>query len=60
VFAVIVGSFQHLDKIGSPFFRRLASILDTVAKVRSCVVMLDLECDGLINDMFQHFAKTIS
>jgi hypothetical protein len=60
VFAVIVGSFQHLDKIGSPFFGRLASILDTVAKVRSCVVMLDLECDGLINDMFQHFAKTIS
>jgi hypothetical protein len=41
------------------FFGRLASVLDTVAKVRSCVVMLDLECDGLINYMFQHFAKTI-
>ncbi|KAK3154613.1 hypothetical protein QOZ80_2BG0192870 [Eleusine coracana subsp. coracana] len=60
VFTVIVGSFEHLDKIDSPFFGRRASILDTVAKVRSCVVMLDLECDDLILDMFRHFIRTVS
>ncbi|OEL27170.1 hypothetical protein BAE44_0011816 [Dichanthelium oligosanthes] len=60
VFSLIVEAFQHLDDIESPFFGRRASILDTVAKVRSCVVMLDLECDDLINDMFNHFLRTIS
>ncbi|KAL6899604.1 hypothetical protein ACP4OV_006262 [Aristida adscensionis] len=60
VFLVIVGAFENLDEIESPFFSRRASILDTVAKVRSCVVMLDLECDDLICDMFNHFLKTVS
>ncbi|XP_062219621.1 sister chromatid cohesion protein PDS5 homolog C-like isoform X2 [Phragmites australis] len=60
VFSLIVGAFQDLDDIESPFFRRRASILDTVAKVRSCVVMLDLECDDLIRDMFHHFVRTVS
>ncbi|KAG2659755.1 hypothetical protein PVAP13_1KG380000 [Panicum virgatum] len=60
VFSLIVGAFQHLDDIENPFFGRRASILDTVAKVRSCVVMLDLECDDLINDMFHHFLRTVS
>ena len=35
------------------------SILDIVAKVRSCLVMLDLECDALIVEMFQIFFKII-
>jgi hypothetical protein len=55
-----VGAFQNLDDIESPYFRMRLSILDTVAKVRSCVVMLDLECDDLINDMFHHFLRTVS
>ncbi|CAN6232436.1 unnamed protein product [Urochloa humidicola] len=59
-FSLIVGAFQHLDDTQSPFFERRVSILDTVAKVRSCVVMLDLECDELINDMFHHFLRTVS
>ncbi|KAG2659749.1 hypothetical protein PVAP13_1KG380000 [Panicum virgatum] len=53
-------AMRHLDDIENPFFGRRASILDTVAKVRSCVVMLDLECDDLINDMFHHFLRTVS
>ena len=35
------------------------SILDFVAKVRSCLVILDLECDALIVEMFQIFFKII-
>ncbi|AQK72565.1 hypothetical protein ZEAMMB73_Zm00001d017197 [Zea mays] len=60
VFSLIVEAFKHLDDIESPFFGRRTSILDTVAKVRSCVVMLDLECDDLINDMFHHFLRTVN
>ena len=39
---------------------KVISILNTVAKVKSCLLMLDLECDALVVDMFQTFFKTIS
>eukprot|EP01018_Ginkgo_biloba_P036140 Gb_09525 [translate_table: standard] len=58
IFQLIVASFQGLDDISSPSFGRRVTILETVAKVRSCVVMLDLECDDLILEMFQHFFAT--
>ncbi|XVF35666.1 hypothetical protein REPUB_Repub18cG0165800 [Reevesia pubescens] len=59
VFQLIVSSFENLSDKSSRSFNKRASILETVAKVRSCVVMLDLECDALIVDMFQHFLKAI-
>ena len=59
VFQLIVSSFENLhDKLSQSYAKR-TSILETVAKVRSCVVMLDLECDTLILEMFQHFFKNI-
>lgn len=59
VFEMIVETFQGLDKISSRSFSKRVSVLETVAKVRLCVVMLDLECDELILKMFQHFLHTI-
>ncbi|KAL4181809.1 hypothetical protein AMTRI_Chr12g239310 [Amborella trichopoda] len=59
VFQMIVASFEDLSDKSSPSFNRRVSILETLAKVRSCVVMLDLECDALIVEMFQHFLETI-
>uniref|UniRef100_A0A7C8YYN1 Sister chromatid cohesion protein n=2 Tax=Opuntia streptacantha TaxID=393608 RepID=A0A7C8YYN1_OPUST len=59
VFQLIVSSFEKLDDTNSPSYIKRTSILETVAKVRSCVVMLDLECDALIYEMFQHFLKSI-
>lgn len=50
--------FQGLDDVNSPSFARRVNILETVAKVRSCVVMLDLECDDLILEMFHTFFDT--
>ena len=50
-----MGTFSGLsDTSGSSFDQRVA-ILDTLAKYRSCVVMLDLECDDLVNEMFGTF-----
>ncbi|GMI81514.1 hypothetical protein like AT4G31880 [Hibiscus trionum] len=59
VFQLIVSSFENLSDKSSRSFIKRTSILETVAKVRSCVVMLDLECDALIVKMFQHFLKAI-
>ncbi|KAJ8504483.1 hypothetical protein OPV22_005369 [Ensete ventricosum] len=59
VFQRIVQAFENLDDVSSRSFPKRVSVLETVAKVRSCVVMLDLECDSLIIDMFHHFLKTI-
>ncbi|XP_068647712.1 sister chromatid cohesion protein PDS5 homolog C-like isoform X2 [Aristolochia californica] len=57
IFRVIVASFEDLFDASNQSHHKRVSILETVAKVRSCVVMLDLECDDLILEMFQHFLK---
>ncbi|KAJ7966255.1 Sister chromatid cohesion PDS5 B-B [Quillaja saponaria] len=59
VFQLIVSSFENLSDKSSRSYTKRTSILETVAKVRSCVVMLDLECDALIIEMFQHFLKAV-
>lgn len=52
---MIVGTFGGLRDIGGPSFGRRVVILETLAKYRSCVVMLDLECDDMVNEMFRTF-----
>lgn len=59
IFQLIVSSFENLDDKLSRSYENRRIVLETVAKVRSCVVMLDLDCDALILEMFQHFLKTI-
>lgn len=59
VFQLIVSSFENLHDKSSRSYTRRASILETVAKVRSCVVMLDLECDAMVVEMFQHLLNSI-
>ncbi|XP_019425447.1 PREDICTED: sister chromatid cohesion protein PDS5 homolog A-A-like isoform X1 [Lupinus angustifolius] len=55
IFQLIVSTFSGLNDTSGPSFDQRVVILDTVAKYRSCVVMLDLECDDLVNDMFRTF-----
>lgn len=50
-----MGTFSGLKDISGPSFGRRVVILETLAKYRSCVVMLDLECDDLVNQMFSTF-----
>lgn len=56
---MIVKAFENLNDVSSRSYSKRVLILETVAKVRSCVVMLDLECDTLILEMFRHFLRTI-
>ncbi|PKA59812.1 DNA mismatch repair protein MSH6 [Apostasia shenzhenica] len=60
IFNLIVSTFSGLNDINSPSFERRVVILETLARYRSCVVMLDLECHDLINEMFNTFFSVIS
>ncbi|KAL0443057.1 UNVERIFIED_CONTAM: Sister chromatid cohesion protein PDS5 [Sesamum latifolium] len=55
IFELIVSTFSGLSDTNGPSFGRRVVILETLARYRSCVVMLDLECDDLINEMFNTF-----
>ncbi|KAL4565214.1 hypothetical protein LXL04_029300 [Taraxacum kok-saghyz] len=59
VFQLIVSSFEGLADQSSRSYNKRASILETVSKVRSCVIMLDLECEGLIVEMFEYFLRSV-
>nr|GEW72392.1 hypothetical protein [Tanacetum cinerariifolium] len=55
---LIVSSFEDLANQSSQSYFKRASILETVSKVQSCVIMLDLECDDMIVEMFEHFLRS--
>ncbi|XP_039016298.1 sister chromatid cohesion protein PDS5 homolog A-like [Hibiscus syriacus] len=59
IFNLIVGTFNGLSDTSGPSFGRRVVILETLAKYRSCVVMLDLECDDLVNEMFSTFFSVV-
>ncbi|CAI8590496.1 unnamed protein product [Vicia faba] len=55
IFQLIVSTFSGLSDISGPSFGQEVAMLEILAKYRSCVVMLDLECDDLVNEMFSTF-----
>ena len=59
VFKLIVSLLENLFDKSSRSYKKMTSILETVAKVRACVMMLDLESETLILEMFQNFLKSI-
>nr|GEV03547.1 armadillo-type fold [Tanacetum cinerariifolium] len=58
-FQLIVSSFADLADRSSLSYIKRTLILEAVCKVRSSVIMLDLECDALIVEMFEHFLRSI-
>ena len=57
VFEVTVEAFGKLADASCESYKKAEAVLDTIAKVRSSLVMLDLECDDLVLEMFRHFLK---
>ncbi|KAK6932870.1 hypothetical protein RJ641_002494 [Dillenia turbinata] len=55
IFQLIVSTFSGLSDTNGPSFGRRVVILETLARYRSCVVLLDLECDELIYEIFNTF-----
>eukprot|EP00271_Cylindrocystis_brebissonii_P003825 TRINITY_DN15069_c0_g1_i1.p1 TRINITY_DN15069_c0_g1~~TRINITY_DN15069_c0_g1_i1.p1 ORF type:complete len:1860 (-),score=488.09 TRINITY_DN15069_c0_g1_i1:1015-6594(-) len=60
IFHLFVSIFQRLNEVDSPLYPRMVGILETLAKVKTCIVMLDLELDDLILEMFQIFFRVAS
>ncbi|KAK7835707.1 auxin response factor 2a [Quercus suber] len=42
-----------MSHVSTHSYKKVTSILDTIAKVKLCLVMMDLECDALVVEMFQ-------
>ena len=59
IFQLTVAVFENLSHVSSHNYTKAVSILDTVAKIMSCLMMLDLECETLTLEMFQNFLKSI-
>ncbi|KAG6669584.1 hypothetical protein CIPAW_01G254100 [Carya illinoinensis] len=57
IFQLTVAAFESFSHASTRCYTKTVSILETVARVRSCLVMLDLECDTLVVEMFQNFLK---
>ena len=48
-----------MSHVSTHSYKKVVSILDTIAKVKLCLVKLDLKCDALVVEMFQSFLKII-
>ena len=59
VFQLTIAAFDHLSPTEGYCYNKAKSVLDVVSRIRSCVILLDLECHEFIVDMFQHFFKHI-
>ena len=59
IFQLILAAFENMSHVSICSYKKVVSILDTIAKVKLCLVMLDLECDALVIEMFQSFLKII-
>ena len=59
IFQLILVAFENMSHISTCSYKKVVSILDTIAKVKLYLVMLDLECDTLVVEMFQSFLKII-
>jgi len=59
VFELILESFHGLEDVRGPMFQRRDAILQSAARVKTCVMLLDLECNDLIEDMFANFFSSV-
>ncbi|XP_050382278.1 sister chromatid cohesion protein PDS5 homolog D isoform X2 [Argentina anserina] len=59
IFKLTVAASENLSHLSSRSYKKAVSILKVIAKVRSSVMMLDLECYEIIAEMFQLFLNII-
>ncbi|XP_043700993.1 sister chromatid cohesion protein PDS5 homolog A isoform X2 [Telopea speciosissima] len=59
VFKLFVSMFAELSDTESPYFTRRVRILETVAALKCCVLMLDIGCDDLVLEMFKVFFSVV-
>ncbi|CAN8234143.1 unnamed protein product [Cochlearia groenlandica] len=55
IFSLFLAEFSELSDTASPYFSKRAKILETVTRCKCYLVMLDVECQDLIHEMFYIF-----
>ncbi|KAK1358150.1 hypothetical protein POM88_051406 [Heracleum sosnowskyi] len=59
IFQLTVMALEMLPSKDTRGYSKAVHILDNIVKVKACLLMLDLECDGIIANMFKQFLSTI-
>ncbi|XP_010242780.1 PREDICTED: sister chromatid cohesion protein PDS5 homolog A isoform X2 [Nelumbo nucifera] len=59
IFKLIVSTFVELSDTTSPYFTRRVRILETVAALKCCVLMLDIGCEDLVLETFNIFFSVV-
>ncbi|KAI6672044.1 hypothetical protein NL676_006929 [Syzygium grande] len=54
IFQLIVEALSKLSEPLTRCYEKALSILETIARVKACLLMLDLECEALVIQMCQH------
>ncbi|KAK7275658.1 hypothetical protein RIF29_16778 [Crotalaria pallida] len=60
VFELIINLFKDLADTESPYFSKRVKVLDTVAQLRCCVIMLEINRVDLVLKMFNTFFSVVS
>ncbi|KAL2497210.1 ARM repeat superfamily protein [Abeliophyllum distichum] len=59
IFRLLLSTFNELDNTKCAYFLRRAKLLDTVAQLQFCVIMLDIGCEDLVVQMFKSFFSVV-
>ena len=58
-FKLTVAAFENMSHVSGRRYEKALTILEKISKIRIFLIMLDLECDDLVIEMFQQFLRTI-
>ncbi|TKY56159.1 Sister chromatid cohesion protein PDS5-like A [Spatholobus suberectus] len=58
-FKLIISLFADLADTTSPFFSKRLKVLETVAQLRCCVIMLEIDCIDLVLELFNIFFSAV-
>ena len=59
MFKLLVSVFAELGDTANSLFSKRAKIVEIVAKLKCCVIMLDIECNDVVLDMFNTFFSVV-
>ncbi|KAL8137333.1 hypothetical protein V2J09_003334 [Rumex salicifolius] len=59
IFGLIISTLSGLNDSSGISFGRRGIILEILARYRSCIVLLDLECDDLVAEIFRTFIAIV-
>ncbi|EFH65409.1 binding protein [Arabidopsis lyrata subsp. lyrata] len=59
IFTLFLAEFSELSDTVSPYFSKRAKILETVSRLKCCLLMLDEDCLDLAHEMFNMFFSLV-